>query len=317
MTTPALPLSLDVQGVGVKAGATQILDGIHLRLYGGELCALIGPSGAGKSTLIKVLLGLRSPSAGRVTLGGHAPDSGHRPVGYVPQDDALHTTLTVHSCLQYAADLRLPHLDDAGRNAKLDEVIRAVGLEERLDLVIKKLSGGQRKRVSVALELLTEPDLLILDEPTSGLDPGLEARMMHLFADVAAQGRVVLVATHAMESIEKCQALVVLVRGQVAYAGRPQDALPFFRTDTYAGLFHQLDKQPPSAWARANAQYAPSQQFRTRTGPARPASPQPLTTSPAPSVVTQSTPTPPTLPAAEPTGDDALAALKKQMGVKS
>ncbi|MCP4503245.1 MAG: ABC transporter ATP-binding protein [Deltaproteobacteria bacterium] len=261
-------LVLDVKGVGVSASGTQILNDVYLKLFGGELCALVGPSGAGKSTLIKVLLGIRSPQQGQVSLAGEAIP-GKRAVGYVPQDDALHNTLSVEKELHYAAELRLGALSSHARQEKLQEVIEAVGLEERLDLPIAKLSGGQRKRVSVAVELLTEPDLLILDEPTSGLDPGLERRMMNLFADVASEGRVVLVATHAMESVERCNALCVLVRGQIAFFGKPSDALSFFRTESYAGLFAQLDKQLPTAWSRAHRSFPPCQEFSGRTAPAR------------------------------------------------
>ncbi|NIV49262.1 MAG: ATP-binding cassette domain-containing protein, partial [Gammaproteobacteria bacterium] len=120
-------------------------------------------------------------------------------------------------------------------------VLRQVGLEDRRRVRIRRLSGGQRKRVAVALELLTSPPLVILDEPTSGLDPGLEAKMMVLLADVAATGRIVLVATHAMASLDRADALCVLVRGHVAFFGPPREALSFFRVERYEGLFHQLE----------------------------------------------------------------------------
>jgi len=144
-----------------------------------------------------------------------------------------------------------------------------VGLSERADLRIRRLSGGQRKRVAVALELITSPPMLILDEPTSGLDPGLEARTMQLLSDVADTDRIVLVATHAMGSLDKADALCVLVRGHVAFFGPPREALSFFRVERYADLFHQLEKQSPSAW-RLSAGADPDQQrFLRRPGPKR------------------------------------------------
>ena len=238
-----------LRGVAVKAGSATLLRDIHLTLKPGALCALIGPSGAGKSTLIKVLLGMREPAAGVVRLNGK-PVGEAAVVGYVPQDDALHGVLTVERALFYAAQLRLPQHTAAQHSARVEEVLRQVGLVDRRALRIDRLSGGQRKRVSVALELLTSPPLLILDEPTSGLDPGMEAHMMALFAQLARDGRVLLVATHAMESLAVCQQLVVLVEGCLAYAGPPQAAPGYFGVDRHAAIFTALKAKKGPAWAQ-------------------------------------------------------------------
>ena len=260
-----------MEGVGVRAGGRRILDGISLTLHPGELCALIGPSGSGKSTLIRVLLGLRPPSEGSVRLGsGTGRDAGM--LGYVPQDDALHRGLTVEAELGYAAELRLVDTSAEQRARHVAQVIRQVGLEDQSRVRIRRLSGGQRKRVAMALELLTEPPLLILDEPTSGLDPGLEARTMALLTAVAAAGRIVLVATHAMASLERAHALCVLVAGHVAYFGTPHGALSFFRVQRYEELFHQLEKQPPAAWRIAAGADPVQRLFLVRAGPAAHAS---------------------------------------------
>lgn len=233
--------------VSVEAGSVRILRSVKLELRPGQLCGLIGPSGAGKSTLFKVLLGIREPSAGLVRFGGKAVrETG--PVGYVPQDDALHRTLTVEQALSYAAELRMPGSRPEERSRRITNVLSQVGLSERRDVRIARLSGGQRKRVSVALELLTSPGLLILDEPTSGLDPGLEARMMALFRALAEKGRIIMVATHAMQSLDLCHVLVVLVKGNVAYAGPPQRALPYFGVKDYADIFRVLEKKSGDAW---------------------------------------------------------------------
>lgn len=250
-TRPPASAPLIARGLSVRAGVTTILDGLSFTLRPGELVALIGPSGAGKSTLIKVLLGLRSPSRGEVQLGGAPVADGAAPVGYVPQHDALHTALSVRRALDFAAQLRLPALSADERAQRIEATLGQVDLLERADLKIARLSGGQKKRVSVALELLTLPPVLILDEPTSGLDPGLEARSMALFQELARGGRIVLVATHAMESLHRCDALMVLVKGQLAYLGAPADALTFFRAPSYAAIFDQLPKQSPAAWSRA------------------------------------------------------------------
>ena len=250
MAEPPAPTGpLVLSSVDVVAGDYRILDGVTIKLHQGELCGLIGPSGAGKSTLIKVLLGLRDPKAGEATLGGGPVTA--LPIGYVPQDDALHRTLTVEQALSFSAELRLPELSEEARAERIQQVCQQVQLDERMDLRIKKLSGGQRKRVSVALELLTEPPILILDEPTSGLDPGLEATMMELFEGLAKSGRIVLVATHAMQSLLRCQALCVLVKGKVAYFGPPEEAPAYFGVGTFAGIFEALNRQEAAAWGKA------------------------------------------------------------------
>ncbi len=298
--------ALTLRGVDVRAGSFQILHGVGLSLFPGELCGLIGPSGAGKSTLIKVLLGLRKPAGGKASLGG-GPVQDAGPIGYVPQDDALHRTLTVAQTLDFASALRLPGSSDDERQARIDQVCRQVGLSERLTVRVGRLSGGQRKRVAVALELLTRPPVLILDEPTSGLDPGLEARTMGLFQEVARTGRIVLVATHAMQSLDRCDALLVLVAGRVAYFGPPAEAAGYFRTDRYAGIFDQLPKRKPGAWARAWGESELRSRFAGRGPPALPAPPHarslppPSPESPAPAPVD---PAP---------ADDPLAAARAEL----
>ena len=264
---------LRAKSVSVSAGGIRILKMVDLTLHPGEMCALIGPSGAGKTTLIKALLGLRDPNEGSVMMGRH-PVAELGPIGYVPQDDVLHRGLTVQSELTYAAELRMPGTSAEERQSRIAEVLEQVDLGDRSGVRIRRLSGGERKRVSVALELLTGPPLLILDEPTSGLDPGLEARMMTLLSQIAQTGRIVLVATHAMASLERAQALCVLVAGHVAFFGPPRKALPYFRVDRYADLFRQLEKRPPSAWALSASADPDQQTFLRRPGPA------PLATQP-------------------------------------
>lgn len=301
MVTSIGPLVLST--VQVRAGDFTILHDVTIKLHPGELCGLIGPSGAGKSTLIKVLLGLRKPSQGKATLGGGPVDA--VAIGYVPQDDALHRTLTVEESLGYSAELRLPQLSRAERRERIDGVVEQVDLRERMGVKIKRLSGGQRKRVSVALELLTRPPILILDEPTSGLDPGLEAKMMELFEGLAADGRIVLVATHAMQSLLRCQALCVLVKGRVAYFSRPEDAPAHFGAGTFAGIFEKLSAQDAQAWGKAWNAHPQRPAFLGRPAPgARTAARQEL-----PPVAAPAPDEPEPLSAAE-----QLAALKAKMG---
>ncbi|MFT5455732.1 MAG: ABC-type multidrug transport system ATPase subunit [Myxococcota bacterium] len=230
--------TLRANGVEVRAGGRTLLTGIDASLRPGELVGLIGPSGAGKSTLMEVLLGLRA-HRGQVTLGDGPLDMVG--VAWVPQDDVLFSTLTARRWLDYATRLRLHHLTPEERTTRLRVVAEQVGLSDRLNVRIRRLSGGQRKRVSVATELLTQPSVLICDEPTSGLDPGLETRMMALFSDLARADRIVLVATHAMQSLDRCDRLWILAAGRLVSQGTPSEALTQYNVVRFADLFARLE----------------------------------------------------------------------------
>ena len=258
--------SLKASNIHVQIGSAHILCNLGLVLHPGELCGLIGPSGAGKSTFIKVLLGLRKATKGQVLLGGEAVSAFGR-VGYVPQDDALHKNLKVEDALRYSAELWLHKQTSEQQQAQIKMIAKQMGLEERLTVPIRSLSGGQRKRVSVALELLHKPNLLILDEPTSGLDPGLEKQMMSLFKQVAQQDRILLVATHAMQSLCLCNVLLVMIQGRFAYAGPPQGALEWFGVNSFAGIFEQLPKHSPAEWSNRWLRSSTAQEFSNRKPP--------------------------------------------------
>ncbi len=304
-----MTFALDVRGVDLGFAGTQILHRVSFALHRGELCALLGPSGAGKSTLMRAVLGENAPDAGEIMRrgAGGAPLS----IGYVPQDDAVHRTLSARAALGYAAELRLPDADHATRQKRVQEVLAQVGLTERADLAIRRLSGGQRKRVSLGLELLTTPDLLILDEPTSGLDPGLERKMMTLFRDLAESGRVVIVATHAMESLRQCHLMLMLVKGRVVFFGPPAAALDHFRVPTFAEVFAVLEQRTPDQWQATFARSQTAQAVRTRAAPVPGRPPGPTAAARATPAAAEPPPDEP--PATSP--DDELSALKQKMGL--
>jgi ABC-type multidrug transport system ATPase subunit len=244
---------LDVQGLEQRGGGRKLLDGIHLSVLPGECVGLLGPSGSGKSTLLKACCGLTSPSAGKVMLDGQDlrehRDVWRRRMGYVPQDDIIHLELSVEAAVRYAARLRLPaSLSKQELDAAVTRVIGQVGLTERAKVRIAKLSGGQRKRASVAVELLSKPSVLFLDEPTSGQDPHLEESMMQLFRELARNGATVVVTTHAMANVELLDLVVLLHSGNLVYAGPPQALLEHFDTRSYEGVFKQLAARPASHW---------------------------------------------------------------------
>ncbi|MFE6618785.1 FHA domain-containing protein [Streptomyces sp. NPDC057740] len=236
-------------------GGKQILKDVSFGVPEKSLIAVIGPSGSGKSTLLKALTGYRPANQGDVlydnrNLYKQFAELRQR-IGLVPQDDILHKELTVKKALKYAAKLRFPADTTAReREQRIDEVLRELKLDIHKEKKVTSLSGGQRKRVSVALELLTKPSLIFLDEPTSGLDPGMDRDVMQLLRGLADDGRTVLVVTHSVAELAICDKLLVMAPGgAVAYFGPPEEALNFFGYDTWADVFSAFENYRDYDWA--------------------------------------------------------------------
>ncbi|MFF4258197.1 FHA domain-containing protein [Streptomyces sp. NPDC001663] len=236
-------------------GGKQILKDVSFGVPEKSLIAVIGPSGSGKSTLLKALTGYRPANQGDVlydnrNLYKQFAELRQR-IGLVPQDDILHKELTVKKALKYAAKLRFPADTTAQeRENRIDEVLRELKLDIHKEKKVTSLSGGQRKRVSVALELLTKPSLIFLDEPTSGLDPGMDRDVMQLLRGLADDGRTVLVVTHSVAELAICDKLLVMAPGgAVAYFGPPEEALNFFGYDTWADVFSAFENYRDYDWA--------------------------------------------------------------------
>jgi len=235
-------------------GGKQILKDVSFGVPEKSLVAVIGPSGSGKSTLLKALTGYRPANQGDVlydnrNLYKQFAELRQR-IGLVPQDDILHKELTVQKALRYAAKLRFPgDTAESEREARIDEVLRELKLDIHKDKRVTSLSGGQRKRVSVALELLTKPSLIFLDEPTSGLDPGMDRDVMQLLRGLADDGRTVLVVTHSVAELALCDKLLVMAPGGgVAYFGPPDEALNFFQYDSWADVFSAFENYRDYDW---------------------------------------------------------------------
>jgi ABC-type multidrug transport system ATPase subunit len=239
--------------VRTSSGATLLAD-VSLSVGINQFVAIVGPSGAGKSTLLGALTGLRPATSGTVRFGGRdlyrEYDDLRRRIGLVPQEDTVHPQLTVRHALSYAAKLRFgPEVSKEERTRRVNEVLAELGLTARADLRIDKLSGGQRKRVSVATELLTKPSLLFLDEPTSGLDPGYERSLMQLLRELADTGRTIVVVTHSVASLHLCDNVLVLAPGgRPAFFGRPGDAPAYFGQEDYQGIFQVLSESKDVDW---------------------------------------------------------------------
>jgi ABC transport system ATP-binding/permease protein len=288
----AVGARIDAIGVGQHAGERQILHEVSLSIEPGELVALAGGSGAGKTTLLEILAGLRAPSTGQVRHDGVRVDGGatrHSGVGYVPQDDIIHGEMPLRRTLQYAARLRLPAgTPPEQADRVVDDILRELDLADRRDVAVRLLSGGQRKRASIAVELLTRPGTFFLDEPTSGLDPSTSAEVVRLLRQLTRRGVTVVLTTHQPATIDQCDQVVFLTRnGHLAFAGPPAQARRYFGVDDLVEVYHRLASEgTPGAWAERFAAWRQPVEALARPveAPARPGRPD---DRPSPSVLWQ------------------------------
>jgi ABC-type multidrug transport system ATPase subunit len=226
----------------------RLLDDISLPIEPGQFVALVGGSGAGKSTLMRTLLGIDPTTKGLVYLNGESLRANFNiyrtQIGYVPQDDIVHKELKVGEVLTYAAKLRLP--PDIDIEQVVQKTLQQIEMSHRRDVLVSQLSGGQRKRVSIGVELLADPKLFFLDEPTSGLDPGLDKKMMQLLRKLADQGRTIILVTHATTNITLCDRIVFLGQGgRLCYFGSPKEAIDFFgiTSSDFADIYNRLEDE--------------------------------------------------------------------------
>lgn len=246
-----------VYDLTVETAGVRRLDRLSFTLRRGQMLGVLGGSGAGKSTLLKAITGSDPATSGAVRFEGRDlyrdfVDVRQR-VGYVPQEDILHSSLTVRSTLDYGSMLRMPDATTAERTVRVREVVDELGLTHRFDAKVTELSGGQRKRLNVALELLSRPPLLILDEPTSGLDPANERSLMQLLRQLADGGRTVIVVTHSTESLHLCDDVLFLARGGIpAYLGKATEMAGVLGAASLIDAFGFVDNHPNPAELRQN-----------------------------------------------------------------
>ncbi len=283
---------LDAMQLGKQVkGGKMILSDISLAVQGGEFIALVGGSGAGKSTLMMAMNGFNPATHGQMLIDGedlYTNLGAYRTLmGYVPQDDIIHKVLPVRLALWYAAKLRLPDATNQEIEQRIAHVLQLVDMTDHAEKPVHVLSGGQRKRVSIAVELLAEPELLFLDEPTSGLDPGLEKKMMYDLNRLADQGRTVVLITHATSNIEQCNHVAFLTQGRLAFYGPPAEARTYFQAPDFADIYLKLSQdKDPVTWAndynnsRIQRRYVQDRQVQIAS-PGQ-ASPGTMVKSPAP-----------------------------------
>jgi len=248
-----------------------LLNDISLSIQPREFVAIAGVSGGGKSTLLDALNGFRPATSGTVLVNGNDLYKNFNvyrtEIGYVPQKDIVHLELTVEEALNYAAQLRMPaDTTKAERRQRVDEVLEDLGLSCRRKVPVKTLSGGQLKRVSIGVELLTKPSLFFLDEATSGLDPGTEAELMQLLRKLADQGRTILLITHATENVMLCDLVVFMAKGgNLAYFGPPQEAPQYFGVQRFNEIYRKLENELcPEQWQQRYLQSPQYQQYVVR-----------------------------------------------------
>lgn len=247
---------VDAIDVSRRAGGRQLLHELSLSVEPGELVAIAGGSGAGKTTLLEILAGLQAPSAGELLHDGAAPRTrvnAGSAIGYVPQDDIIHLEMPLRRTLRYAALLRLPAGTTTVEAEQIvDETLRDLDLADRADVPVRALSGGQRKRASIAVELLTRPRLFFLDEPTSGLDPSTAADVMRLLRKLSGRGITIVLTTHEPAGIDRCDRVVFLARdGHLAFAGSPVAARYYFGVENLTEIYERLaGEHTPRMWAK-------------------------------------------------------------------
>uniref|UniRef100_UPI000A5B9E07 ABC transporter ATP-binding protein n=1 Tax=Mycobacterium sp. UM_11 TaxID=1638773 RepID=UPI000A5B9E07 len=254
-------------------GKTVLLERVSFTARPGTLTAVIGPSGAGKSTLAKVAAGAQRPTGGTVAFQERAVHAMRGEIGMVPQDDLVHGRLTVAQALRFAAELRMPaDTTAAERGRVISTVLSELELSPHADTRIDKLSGGQRKRVSVAVELLTGPDLLVLDEPTTGLDPALDRSVMAMLRRLADAGRVVVVVTHSLTFLDMCdQVLLLAPGGKTVFCGPPDRLSSYLGASDWADIFTKVCADPNGLHRRfMQARGAESADTVCRAAPVQP-----------------------------------------------
>ncbi|WP_422739271.1 ABC transporter ATP-binding protein [Micromonospora sp. WMMD729] len=239
---PRAGVGIAARGLGQSVrGDRQILSDISLNVMPGELVAIIGASGAGKTTLLEILAGTKRPTAGTVTYAGTAAAGA---VGVVPQDDIIHRELPLAHTLRYAARLRLPATTGPAEiGDRVAEVLAELRLTDRAATPVGLLSGGERKRASIAVELLTRPGVFFLDEPTSGLDPTTAVELLRVLRGLADTGATVVLTTHQVTDVDHCDQVVVLTgQGRLAFTGTPAAAREFFGLRSLVEVHLRLDE---------------------------------------------------------------------------
>lgn len=240
-----------IRTVTNKGNRFNICNDVSLSIEPGELVAIIGGSGAGKTTLMNTICGYNKPTSGMVMMNGmnlyESYDVLKNIIGYVPQQDIVYDNLTLFQMLDYAAKLRLPDDTTAEeRRKRVQTVINMVELTGKENTMIRRLSGGQKKRASIAVELLSDPGLFFLDEPASGLDPGTEYNLMRTLKKMSEKGKTVILVTHSILNLDICDKVVFMGKGgNLCFCGNLTEAAHFFKVKNLVEIYNMISEQSP------------------------------------------------------------------------
>jgi ABC-2 type transport system ATP-binding protein len=212
---------IQLNGLSKSFGSQEVLKSVSLNIQKGDIYGLLGPSGSGKTTLIKLMIGLETPSTGSVTFKGNKLKANelYPSIGYMAQSDALYDELTAKENLSFMASLY--GLKKAERKEQIEKVMTTVDLLDHLYKPVHQYSGGMKRRLSLAIALLHDPEVLFLDEPTVGIDPVLRKEIWDSFHRLKEEGRTLVITTHVMDEAERCDRLGLLSHGEIISSDTP------------------------------------------------------------------------------------------------
>lgn len=245
--------------VRVKGKKKDISFHVSMSIKPGEFVAFVGGSGAGKTTFMNCISGVSKPTSGSVYINGNDLFKNYsvlkKIIGYVPQSDIVFDDLTLYDMLKYSANLRMPDdLSIKDREARIEEVLKIVELSDKKDVMIRSLSGGQRKRASIAVELLADPKLFFLDEPTSGLDPGTERNLMNILKKMTKMGKTIILVTHNTLNLHLCDKICFFGKGgKLCFMGTPSETLQFFNVSDFVDIYNLINDDVDSWYNKFNS----------------------------------------------------------------
>ncbi len=233
---------IECEGLSMRFGKITALDGVDLKIPYGENYGLLGPNGAGKTTLIRILCGLLKPTGGSArVMGRKQPDRRNNlSIGYMTQMDALYSDLTIRENVRFFASLY--GLKGQERERRIDDILDITRLLDRQNSIVSTISGGMRKRASMACVLVHQPKLLFLDEPTVGVDPQLRCELWKYFHDLNKQGVTLIVSTHIMDEAEHCNRLAFIREGKKLIEGSPAELKEYTSCDNLEAAFMRFSE---------------------------------------------------------------------------
>lgn len=240
------------QSVIIKNKTKRILSDLTLSVNKGEFVAIVGCSGAGKTTLMNILSGYNKPSKGHVYIEGldlfEKEDYFKGKIAYVPQQEILDQTLTLQKSLEYSLELRVKNISKKEIGTTINHVLKILELSHVRNSLIKNLSGGEKKRASIATEMLSDPNLFLLDEPTSGLDANIEKKIMKKLREIADSGKTIIITAHTVSNLNLCDKVIFMGKdGKICYYGPYKDIFNYFNVDEFVDIYDIL-KEDTNTW---------------------------------------------------------------------